>query len=468
VARSTSRTITFLLRAGVLATIAAGLMFGGGIAAAPYLGPEDEPIRLNTSITVAGSDVTLGDLFTGHPVHEEKVVAQAPAPGQRVVFDAGWLTNVARTYGVEWHPVDAYDRAIVYRAGRAVTPGEILAAFKTQLVEQGMPSNVGLAPGAPLPTLMVPMDANPPFAVRQAFYDPATREFSAVAEFSGAEGRPQFLQVRGTGFGTMTVPVLKSDISRPQVITPDMITTAEIAAAAVKHDTVVDAQNLVGKSPASFLRAGQPIHDMDVTRLNLMDVPVLRSDMNREDVIGENNLSWVTVDSNSLPPDVVTTTSFLIGKSPRRVIAGSTPIRRGDVIAAHQVKMAVANRDLPLGQMFQAEDVDWVPVGDETVGAGIILSQTDLDGRTTTHPIRAGQPIRAMDVTRPTLIKRDKLVTMIYSTSIMTLTVRGKALEDGAAEQTIRVANANSNNTVLAEVVNADTVRVISQQSAMR
>ncbi|TAL01314.1 MAG: flagellar basal body P-ring formation protein FlgA [Rhodospirillaceae bacterium] len=467
-AHTTSHAAPFLSRAGILVLFLAAQMLALTAGAAPYLGPEDEPIRLNANVTVTGSDVRLGDLFSGHPDHEEKVVAAAPAPGQRMVLDTDWLTNLARTYGIEWHPADAYDRAIVYRSGRTVTPSEILAAFKDDLVTKGMPANTGLAPGAPLPTLTVPSEANPPFSVREAFFDPTTKNFSAVAEFTGPEGQSQFLQVRGTGFNTVTVPVLKSDVTRPQVITPDMIVSAEIPDGTLKHDIIVDAENLIGKSPITFLRAGQPVHDTEIARLNLVDVPVLRNDMNREDIIGENNVTWLTVDANTLPPDAVTTAPYLIGKSPRHIVAGGTPIRRGDVIAAQQEIMAVASRDLPLGEAFRSGDVDWVPVGEDSIGAGVIVSEADITGRVTTRPIRAGQPIRAIDVTRPTVIPKDKLVTMIYATPIMTLTVRGKALEDGAAAQTIRVANANSNKMVLAEVVDADTVRVVSQQSAMR
>ena len=48
-------------------------------------------------------------------------------------------------------------------------------------------------------------------------------------------------------------------------------------------------------------------------------------------------------------------------------------------------------------------------------------------------------------------------------TKILKLTVRGKALESGGEHDVIRVANANSKSVVLAEVLDADTVRVVSQ-----
>ena len=57
---------------------------------------------------------------------------------------------------------------------------------------------------------------------------------------------------------------------------------------------------------------------------------------------------------------------------------------------------------------------------------------------------------------------------MIYATSTMKLTVQGEAMEDGGLSQAIRVSNAKSKSTVIAEVLDANTVRVVSQQSAMQ
>jgi flagella basal body P-ring formation protein FlgA len=443
------------------------LVFAPVASAAPDLGL-DEPVRLNPNITVSSKNVRLGDVFLGHPAYEDEVIAAAPAPGQRITLESDWLANIARTYGVDWRPKDSYDRAVVYRAGRTVTPADILAAFKADLVAKGMPEHTGLRAGADLPTLVVPEEAVPSLTVRESYFDPVTHSFSAIGEFIGPEGKPQFLRVRGSVVNTVNVVVLKTDVTRPNVITSDMVTTAEVPESAMRRDTIVDAENLIGKSPNTMIHAGQPIREAEVSRMNLVDIPVLRSDLNRDDVITEKSLTWATMNANDLPNDVVTTTAYLIGKSPRHMVAANAPIRRGDVLAMHQVTMAVAARDLQRGATLDGDAVSWVPTGDDVVAPGVIVDEAGLVGRITTHQVRAGQPLRAFDVTRPVVIPKDKLVTIIYSTPVMQLSVRGKALEDGAAQQAIQVANANSKSVVLAEVVDANTVRVTAQQNAMR
>jgi flagella basal body P-ring formation protein FlgA len=435
-------------------------------AMAVNLGP-DEPVRLNASVTVSGTGVRLGDLFTGLPMDEAAVVAPAPAPGQRTVLAADWLANVARTYHVDWRPSDAYDRAVVYRPGRVLAPAQILDAFKEDLVTKGMPADMGLRPGSPLPTLVVPEEA-PNLTVREAYYDAITKSFSAVGEFTGGDGKPQFIRVRGTTYPTITVPVLKDDVSRLKVITADMIDYAEVADTSLHRDTILDAEGLIGKSPKTVIRAGQAIRAIEVMRMNLVDIPVLRANLQREDVIGENSIMWTTVNAAALPADVVTTADYLIGKSPRRLIAANAPIRRSEVISSHPVTMAVASRDLPRGAPLDKTSISWVTTTDDAVGPAAITDESAVTGRVTRHPVRAGQPLRAIDIIKPVIIPKNKLVTILYTSRFMTLTVRGKAMEDGAAQDTIRVANANSKSVVLAEVVDENTVRVNAQQSAMR
>lgn len=459
-ARTTMRSIAFALTA--FAACAAPSL------AAPDLGPEPGAVRLNASVTVAGTGIRLGDLFAGHPLHEEKVVAPAPRPGQRIVLAADTLAGIARTYGLDWRPTDAFDRAVVFRPGLTLAPAETLAAIKADLVLKGLPERFGLRPAAPLPMLVVPAEAMPPITVREAFYDDATRAFSAVAEIAGPDGTPLFLQVRGTAIATVTVPVLRADASHADVITEAMIEQADVPEAEVRGDVITDPALLLGKSPRAMVRAGRPIRNTDVVRLTLVDVPVLRAELRRDTVIHDSHLTWARVNAADLPPDAVLDTAYLIGKSPRSFLVANAPIRRGDVMAVRQVSMAVATRDLARGAAITKADVNWVATTDNELQAGAIVDPALLQGRVTTRPVRAGQTLLGIDVTRPTLINRGKLVTIVYVTPIMKLTVQGEALEDGGLSEAIRVANAKSKTTVVAEVLDANTVRVVSQQSAMQ
>jgi flagella basal body P-ring formation protein FlgA len=74
--------------------------------------------------------------------------------------------------------------------------------------------------------------------------------------------------------------------------------------------------------------------------------------------------------------------------------------------------------------------------------------------------LRAGQPIRTREVQDPILVPRRSLVTILYQHPRMTLTAKGRALEDGSDGQVIRISNSQSSNVIEAVVVGDHTVAV--------
>ncbi|MBO6521456.1 MAG: flagellar basal body P-ring formation protein FlgA [Rhodospirillales bacterium] len=83
--------------------------------------------------------------------------------------------------------------------------------------------------------------------------------------------------------------------------------------------------------------------------------------------------------------------------------------------------------------------------------------------------IRAGYPIRNNDVTRPVLVEKNSLVTIIHQVPNMILTAQGKAMQDGADGDIVQIKNGRSNQIVEAEVIGPGRVAVksLSQQLSM-
>jgi flagellar basal body P-ring formation protein FlgA len=79
--------------------------------------------------------------------------------------------------------------------------------------------------------------------------------------------------------------------------------------------------------------------------------------------------------------------------------------------------------------------------------------------------LQPGQPIRQADIGMHSLVQRNESVTLIVRTRTMTLTVQGKALDDGAEGQTIRVQNPKSNRTVEGRVTGTGEVTVTTGAS---
>lgn len=111
-------------------------------------------------------------------------------------------------------------------------------------------------------------------------------------------------------------------------------------------------------------------------------------------------------------------------------------------------------------------DIDWVKVRADRVQPGTATEIGEVVGMATRRPLRVGEPLRVRDLARPVLVARNELVTMVLRNDFMTLTTRGRALEDGAIGDTVRIRNERSNKTVLGRVVDARTVVVDGTQNS--
>lgn len=93
------------------------------------------------------------------------------------------------------------------------------------------------------------------------------------------------------------------------------------------------------------------------------------------------------------------------------------------------------------------------------------LSLDDIVGREARRDLAPGQPIRAFDIKDPDLIKRGQAVTMVVRQGGLTIAAQGRALQDGALGQTIRVQNTASSH-VVDGAITASGVVVVAMNSA--
>lgn len=112
----------------------------------------------------------------------------------------------------------------------------------------------------------------------------------------------------------------------------------------------------------------------------------------------------------------------------------------------------VLRRRIDGGDVIAAADVDWVRMPSQSLQKTTILAASDLVGMTPRRVLRSGQPVRASDVHPPVVVEKGQLVTIVLSTPGMILTARGRALQDGAMGELIRVSNTHSSLVIQATV----------------
>lgn len=110
--------------------------------------------------------------------------------------------------------------------------------------------------------------------------------------------------------------------------------------------------------------------------------------------------------------------------------------------------------------VIRADDIGWMSMRADQLPRDIVSDAKDLIGMSPRRTLRPGAPVRASEVRRPILVPKGSPVTMLLRTPNMTLTAKGRALDEGGEGDVIRVANAQSNLTVDAVVVAPNTVAV--------
>ncbi len=126
------------------------------------------------------------------------------------------------------------------------------------------------------------------------------------------------------------------------------------------------------------------------------------------------------------------------------------------------IEVPVLNRRVPKGGVITADDIDWVRLPAMQVRRNIIVDQDRLLGKTPRRGLRAGQPIRNGDVQAPVVVAKGSLVTMTLKTRSMVLTSKGRAIENGAIGDTVRIMNTQSKTVIEAVVAGANRVTVSS------
>lgn len=130
------------------------------------------------------------------------------------------------------------------------------------------------------------------------------------------------------------------------------------------------------------------------------------------------------------------------------------------------IEIPVAVRPINRDGVITEADIDWIKMRADRLQPGIATDMAEVVGMASRRSVRAGEPLRLRDLARPTLVARNELVTMILRNDFMTLTSRGRALQDGAIGDTVQVRNERSNKTVLGRVIDARTVVVDGAQNA--
>jgi len=170
-----------------------------------------------------------------------------------------------------------------------------------------------------------------------------------------------------------------------------------------------------------------------------------------------NSLATVGVEDVSYQPETGRFTAIIVApaddlRAPRHRITGRL----------HKMtEVPVLNRRVLGKDVISKHDIKWIRVRSDRLRRDVIVNADDLIGMAAKRSLRPGRPLQASFVRRPILVAKGSLVTNYLKAAKMTLTTRGKALENGSDGETVRIANTRSNNIIEAQVTGLGKVSVL-------
>ena len=129
------------------------------------------------------------------------------------------------------------------------------------------------------------------------------------------------------------------------------------------------------------------------------------------------------------------------------------------------VTVPVLTRQLRRGDVIEQGDLELKKVPERQLRKDSVTDITRLIGNSPIRMISPGRPIRAAEISAPTLVKKGQTVEMLFTTPYMTIRTTGQALEDGGNGALIRVQNATSQKAVSGRVVAAGQIEVNSEST---
>ncbi|MEQ9121315.1 MAG: flagellar basal body P-ring formation chaperone FlgA, partial [Alphaproteobacteria bacterium] len=118
-----------------------------------------------------------------------------------------------------------------------------------------------------------------------------------------------------------------------------------------------------------------------------------------------------------------------------------------EVEAVDTVRLPTLRQPIARDAVITEGDILWIDTNARRLPRTALLDASSIVGMAAKRYLPAGRAILARDVAEPLAVRKGDLVAIVYTTPHLTLTARGRALEDAAAGEAVRTLNAHSNRT---------------------
>jgi flagella basal body P-ring formation protein FlgA len=130
-------------------------------------------------------------------------------------------------------------------------------------------------------------------------------------------------------------------------------------------------------------------------------------------------------------------------------------------------EVPVLKNPLRAGDLIDAHDIEYVDMHAADVSASTVVDAEKLIGRTPRRGIAAMKPVSAADIETPVVVKKGDLVTVALKSGALDLTMQGRAMQNGAEGEVVRIVNTASNRPLEGIVTGPQTVAIRAPSAAL-
>lgn len=216
--------------------------------------------------------ITVGDLFNVTGDVAAKPVTAAPAPGRKAVYDVSALTQIARTFNIDWKPAGNYDRVTITRASQTITT----AMIRDKVIQ-------GLATLATQKDLDVALDnqnmeINRPTGIPYAMdiadlrYDPVRYRFTGNLMITepGRDTPASVVTISGRAMPMVKVPMLVRTVQAGETLRADDLEWTLLPIDKTGADAVSDMRQLEGTEMRRAVSAQTILRTRDLSKARMI------------------------------------------------------------------------------------------------------------------------------------------------------------------------------------------------------
>jgi flagella basal body P-ring formation protein FlgA len=134
----------------------------------------------------------------------------------------------------------------------------------------------------------------------------------------------------------------------------------------------------------------------------------------------------------------------------RIVVSGAAAPGAAKPAATRSVQALTYARNLMAGEIVGAADLAW---SNTAIAPADAPGDPDvLIGMAARRPLREGSAVQARDLSAPMVVKRDEMISVVFESGGISLTLQGKAMKDAGVGESVQVLNPQSKKVIEAVV----------------